>query len=247
MMNEASSQVEELPRVYTLQRLPPAADLLAEAAALAAAGAFDATLVLGEGGPSHIGQDAETWPVSSGDLSFAVVIRGELERREIGQIGLLLATALAQSIGTVVTPLTLLQLRWPHTLLLNEGLVGRTWLQSDQPGAGSRDWLLAAATLNLPARPQEQTMEYASLIADGGAECEQWSMLVDVSRRFLRLLNQWQDRGLAEPINVWSRRLIAPGALAGGDCELLRNGDLRVGSAAGSQDLDLAAHALARS
>ena len=150
---------------------------------------------------------------------------------------MLLATALAQSIGTVVTPLTLLQLRWPHTLLLNEGLVGRTWLQSDQPGAGSRDWLLAAATLNLPARPQEQTMEYASLIADGGAECEQWSMLVDVSRRFLRLLNQWQDRGLAEPINVWSRR----------DCELLRNGDLRVGSAAGSQDLDLAAHALARS
>ena len=237
-MNPPLPAVDELPRVYTLQHQPEPGELLDYAAGLAAAGAEDATLVLAEASQPRVGEGDAAWPLRDGDLAFALVIHGELDGREIGQVGLLLATALAQAAADTVSPLTLLQLRWPDTLLLNEGRLGRIWLRPDS-GDASRQWLVVAAALNLPERPEALALDYASLVVDGAAECEAAGLLVDVARRFLRLLNHWPERGLAECRHVWTGRVLAPEPYAGADCTLDPSGDLMLETAGGRRRLAL--------
>ncbi len=178
----------QLPPVYEPVFMAEVDSIEQEIARRAEAGAEEGLLVWAEHQRDGQGQHG-VWSSPPGGLYCGVFLQPDFERALWPETALVALLALGTTVAELVPPLTGLDYRWPNDVLINGHKVGGIALKP----AGD-EGLMILCQLNVA--PPIEGWEYASLVADAGAETTPGEALERYSRYLLDGLQRWHDEGL---------------------------------------------------
>lgn len=141
------------------------------------------------------------WSDDGGRAELAIVLEPDVGSVASLEIAAVMFLAVADSLGALMPPQTSVILRWPHTLLLNVGEVGRISLALDRDGEErTPDWLVVAASLQVESladvREPGDVVDRTSLAEEGAGDLTATTLLHAIAAHFLVRLDQWQQGGL---------------------------------------------------
>lgn len=141
------------------------------------------------------------WSTDGGRAELAIVLEPEVAAPTALEVAAVMFLAVADSLGAVMPPQTSVVLRWPQTLLLNVGEVGRISLAFDRNAdERSPDWLVVAASLQVgslaDAREPGDIVDRTSLAEEGAGELAATTLLHAIAAHFLVWPDHWQQGGL---------------------------------------------------
>lgn len=189
------------PPLLTPTAVSPSTAVLAHACTTAAAG--------------EIGAGDVIWSRARDRAQLAVVLEPEVALRQALQMAPLAMVAMADCLGTLMPPKTAIGFRWPDTVLVNGGSVGRL-----QVVASTRvlevvpDWLVVGLALGItPADCSGEPGEHpdvTSLAAEGGGELTRSEIMQSFVAHFLAWLDIWTHEGIAPVLAHWQARSLGP-------------------------------------
>lgn len=199
------SDAVTLPGLYRLLALERVDSVAAEAARRARAGAEEGTVVWARRQSGTDAGDRLSQPGPEGNLYCSILLRPDYPPTTGAEIGCVAAVGLAAALARAVSPMVVLEYRWPDEILLNEESVAWVSLTAAPVRDGQWAWLSVNATVNIAASGSLQRPGVLDL--DGDAQIAPPSLLEDYSRQFLLWLNRWAERGLAPILTTWRRGL----------------------------------------
>ena len=149
----------------------------------------------------ELGAADALWSDAAGRAELAIVLEPDVGSAMSREGAAVMFLAVADSLGALMPPQTSVYLRWPHTLLLNVGEVGRISLALDRDGEErTPDWLVIAASLQVDTladvREPGDVVDRTSLAEEGAGELSATTLLHVIAAHFLVRLDQWQQGGL---------------------------------------------------
>lgn len=145
-------------------------------------------------------------------VELALVLEPEVAYRTALQMLPLFQLAVIEALGALMPPKTSVLVRWPLTLLVNGGVVGRFRFACAPSGADDvPDWLVVACEIQLapeagvdePGNAHERT----SLVEEGAGEATRSEFLESIGAYTLSWINAWQDNGLQAFAESWVGRV----------------------------------------
>lgn len=142
------------------------------------------------------------WSDAGGRAELAIVLEPEVAVEISREIAAVMFLAVADSLGALLPPQSSVFLRWPNTILLNLGDVGRIALEIERtPDERPPDWLVIGVSVQFGTlterREPGELVDRTAIADEGGAEIAPLTFLHSVAAHFLVRLDQWQQRGLA--------------------------------------------------
>lgn len=152
------------------------------------------------------------WGRSTTRVDMALILEPDVPLKKAREIFPLAYTALADSLGALMPPLTTVLLRWPSTLLVNGGEAGQLrFAASTKDEEEVPDWLVVGMTIELQramgvVEPglQENT---TALFEEGGGDLDRSAILESFAAHMLTWINDWQDDGFAAAHSQYIGRL----------------------------------------
>ncbi len=165
------------------------------------------------------------WSDAGGRAELAIVLEPDCAIASSREVAAVMFLAVADSLGGLMPPQTSVILRWPWTVLINVGELGRISLAHDGDAeAGTPDWLVIGASLQLASlaevREPGDVVDRTSLAEEGAGELAATTLLHAIAAHFLVWLDRWQQGGLVAIERQLAERI------EGFDMPvLIRNGD----------------------
>lgn len=152
------------------------------------------------------------WSDDGGRAELAIVLEPDVGSAASREVAAVMFLAVADSLGALMPPQTSVYLRWPHTLLLNVGEVGRISLALDRDGEDrTPDWLVVAASLQVESltdvREPGDVVDRTSLAEEGAGDLTATTLLHAIAAHFLVRLDQWQQGGLTAIERLLTERI----------------------------------------
>jgi len=142
------------------------------------------------------------WNQSEDCVELALILEPEVALVGTREIFLLAATALADSLGALMPPMTAVLLRWPSTILINAARAGSLqFAASTVDDAEIPDWIVIGVTLNLQRPPANAEADVepgtTSLFDEGGGDLDRNKVLESFAAHMLTWIHAWQEEGFA--------------------------------------------------
>ncbi len=175
--------------ILTPHPQPPADDVFETAVAGARTGRYGAADCL--------------WSRRAARAEFALVLEPDVPARIARQIAPLAFTAIADSLGATMPPKTSVQLRWPHTILVNGAAAGelRLAIAGVEDPEAVPDWLVVGASIRLRRAPGRREPgddpDVTVLWEEGGGDLDRSAVLQSCLAHLLAWIARWQDDGFA--------------------------------------------------
>ncbi|MBU1211488.1 MAG: biotin/lipoate--protein ligase family protein [Alphaproteobacteria bacterium] len=142
------------------------------------------------------------WSRSTASVDLALILEPDVDLSQSRQMYPLAFTALADSLGALMPPLTAVLLRWPSTLLINGGEAGKlrfaagTDVEDQVP-----DWLVLGISISLQSAPDDpepgRQGGRTTVFEEGGGDLDRSQILQSFAAHMLTWINEWQDDGFA--------------------------------------------------
>jgi BirA family biotin operon repressor/biotin-[acetyl-CoA-carboxylase] ligase len=185
-----------------------------EARWLAADGASDGTLVRARRQTAGRGRLGRTWISDPGNLYFSLVLRPGCPLARAGQIGFVVANAVADAVAAALPEGAPVGCKWPNDVLVAGRKVSGMLLESETGRDGQLEWLVAGVGINIASHPDDVRFPASSLTACGagdGVSAE--VMLATFCERFRAGYAVWSQEGF-EPIRrAWLGRAVGRGSV----------------------------------
>lgn len=140
------------------------------------------------------------WARNRDRAEMAVVLEPEVPLRQARQMVPVMMVAAIDCLGAVLPPQSEVLVRWPDTLLLNRGEVGRIGFgvaAAEEDEAPS--WLVVGASIMLKftdrRREPGEIAHLTVLEEEGGGNLTRTDVLESLAAHFLTWVNTWTDEG----------------------------------------------------
>ena len=177
-----------------------------EAKRLVAEGADDGTLVWARAQRRGRGRRGREWVSPPGNLYLSLVLRPECPPMEGAQIAFVTALAVADALSALVPPHSMIALKWPNDVLLNDLKAAGILLESSTTTPDKLDWLIVGVGVNVTSAPEDSASEATSLHAEGCGPVTPLEVIEGFGRHFLTWLNRWHDDGFGPVRKAWLGR-----------------------------------------
>lgn len=142
------------------------------------------------------------WNRSKDTIDLALILEPDVALEKAREMFPLAATALMDSLGALMPPMTKALLRWPCTILVNDAAAGALQFASSSTiDADVPDWIVIGASLRLmhPPGAAEPGAEpnVTTLFAEGGGDLDRNRILESYAAHLLTWIHTWQDEGFA--------------------------------------------------
>ncbi len=197
-----------LPGLYRLVRLDRVDSVEAELIRLAGMGAEEGTVVWAERQTGSRGSGVMAEPGPEGNLFCAILMRPDFPLATAMEINFVAAVSLGAALAGAVSPLSMLQYRWPNEILVNAQSVAVVSLSAPTAKQDPPEWLSVSALAQIAAAPERSHAPTGCIAAvDGASEVAVGDLLEQYTRQFLVSLNRWAERGLDAVLTGWRQRL----------------------------------------
>ncbi|KUO56373.1 MAG: hypothetical protein APF80_13550 [Alphaproteobacteria bacterium BRH_c36] len=142
------------------------------------------------------------WSRSTTSVDLALILEPDVPLSQSRQMFPLAFTALADSLGALMPPLTAVLLRWPSTLLINRGEAGKLrFAASTDVEDKVPDWLVLGVSLALQSAPDDpepgKKAGATTVFEEGGGDLDRSQIMQSFAAHMLTWINEWQDDGFA--------------------------------------------------
>lgn len=142
------------------------------------------------------------WSRSTTNVDLALILEPDVALARSREIFPLAFTALADSLGALMPPLTTLLLRWPSTLLINGAKAGEMkFAASNGVEDQVPDWLVVGISIALQSGsgvPEPGKRENTTTVfEEGGGDLDRSQILQSFAAHMLTWIQDWQDEGFA--------------------------------------------------
>lgn len=199
-----------LPPGWHLAHTAETASTNADLVAAALAGAAEGTALLAARQTAGRGREGRVWHSPSGNLHLSVLLRPDCAAGQAGQIGLIAALAVAETLAPLLPAGARLALKWPNDVLAAPaggaaaklaGVLVETGL------AGARiGWAVVGIGVNLAHHPDDAARPATSLPALGAAPAAPEAVAPALLGRFAARLAVWRAEGFAPARAAWQAR-----------------------------------------
>ncbi len=152
------------------------------------------------------------WGRSTTRADMALILEPDVPLEKAREIFPLAYTALADSLGALMPPLTTVLLRWPSTLLINGGEAGKLqFAASTQDESEVPDWLVVGVAVELQCTSGEiepgLDADTTAIFEEGGGDLDRSAMLESFAAHMLTWIHDWQDDGFSSAHSQYIGRL----------------------------------------
>lgn len=182
------------------------------ASRLAGEGAPTGTIVLADRQTQGRGRVGRVWESVSGNLHASIVVRPLGSLGSAGQLSLLAAVALAETLVQHGPEGLDLKLKWPNDVLLGGAKVAGILLESAADRSGRLEHVIVGVGLNLVWAPPSAAYPVTSLGAQGFQPRSARSWIEAYARTLGNWLDRWQRDGFAEARQAWCASSYGPGS-----------------------------------
>lgn len=146
-------------------------------------------------------------------VELAIVLEPDVPPDRLGEVRVLLQTALIDCLGALMPSQTAIQIGWPDAILCNGAKVGETIVIGAPPDAnGAVAWCVAGLRLTMtrdlrglePGLVRDET----SLHEEDGGELDRTIVLQSLSAHFLNVVHGWESDGIRPFIERWIGRVL---------------------------------------
>jgi BirA family biotin operon repressor/biotin-[acetyl-CoA-carboxylase] ligase len=196
-----------LPTGYRLARFESLDSTSEEARRLAEKGADDGTVVWARRQTAGRGRQGRTWQSPEGNLYCSILVRPDMSAGDAAQFSFVTALALGGALGGFLPERIELRYKWPNDLLLDGRKVAGILLESSGGTAGTLDWLVIGAGLNVAECPPVTGGYPATSMRQAGARnIELEALLERFLAGFAGWRKRWRNEGLAVVREAWLER-----------------------------------------
>lgn len=198
-------------RLITLDTVDSTND---EARRLAADGAPEGTLVRARRQTKGRGRLGRPWISDPGNLYFSLVLRPACPLARAGQIGFVVAEAVAGAVAEALPEGRAVGCKWPNDVLVEGRKISGILLETESGPDGGLVWLVAGVGINVESHPDAGEVSYptASLRALGADEAVSAESVLDgFCRRFQAGYAAWTRDGFEPVRRAWLARAVGRG------------------------------------
>ncbi len=152
------------------------------------------------------------WSRNTARACAAIVLEPDVTRDRALQMLPLVQVALADALGALVPPQCAVQFRWPHSILVNGGVVGETSIAIAACGADQiPDWLVVGFDLTLSdsGRGPEPGHEahLTTMFEEGVGDVTRTEIIEAFGSHLMMHLHAWGEEGFAQLHPHWLGRM----------------------------------------
>lgn len=196
-----------LPAGYRLVRLESTDSTNEEARRLAGEGGDDGTVVWARRQTAGRGRQGRTWQSPEGNLYCSILVRPDMAAADAAQFTFVTALALGDALTGILPQRVELRYKWPNDLLLDGRKVAGILLESSGGTAGTLDWLVIGAGLNVAEFPAITGGYPATSLRQAGVgDIELEDLLGLFLVEFSTWRERWRNEGLAAVRAAWLER-----------------------------------------
>lgn len=199
----------ELPEYYRPVLLNRVDSTNQEIKRLAAAGAYDGTLVWASEQTAGRGRRGRSWVSPRGNLYFSLLLRPRCPASEAMQIGFVTTVALADAIHAKLPPNAHVSCKWPNDVLVEGRKVAGILLESSASAGNTLSWLAVGVGVNIAWHPPDSESQYSatSLKAAGADISGPGELLEEFCQNFLIWYKAWTEIGFVAVREAWMERV----------------------------------------